>query len=489
MRLLVGVPDSRTGLAEALGEESRNWRVETVTDLTTLQERVSEDSIDCVVCCDEMLAADVAVVVEQLTAVASCPVVAVTPDPDSAEAALDAGGADFVLGSSAGIRSRLLAYRIANVLDGTTEINPDGASSGIGRDGSQRVDYHREIVDAMGDVAYVTDSDGRYICVNQRLTEVTGWSRTDALGRESVVTTSMAADDLEQYRAAVDDILAGERDDVRLEMPLDLEPMGRRTAEFRLTQLVIDGDIEGVISIVRDVTERSERRRELERKNERLDEFTSVVSHDLRNPLQIAQSNLEYTERTGSLDRIDKIETALGRMTTLIDRLLTLARGGQDIESPEQVRLGPIIRRAWDTVETGGAILEYDGNTGIHCDPARLGELFENLFRNAIEHGAPNRDTQARQDAVEPETDIAVTVGYDDEQFWVADDGRGIPADSVDRVFETGYTTAENGTGFGLSIVKRIADAHGWVVRIGESDTGGTRFEFDNVELVSGSTL
>ena len=59
-----------------------------------------------------------------------------------------------------------------------------------------------------------------------------------------------------------------------------------------------------------------------------------------------------------------------------------------------------------------------------------------------------------------------------------ADDGVGIPAAERDRVFESGYTTASDGTGFGLRIVSDVADAHGWGVSVTESEAGGARFEF-----------
>jgi signal transduction histidine kinase len=62
------------------------------------------------------------------------------------------------------------------------------------------------------------------------------------------------------------------------------------------------------------------------------------------------------------------------------------------------------------------------------------------------------------------------------EGFVVADDGPGVPADARDRVFEYGYSTARDGTGFGLSIVEQIVEAHGWSIRLADGD-GGARFE------------
>jgi signal transduction histidine kinase len=71
-----------------------------------------------------------------------------------------------------------------------------------------------------------------------------------------------------------------------------------------------------------------------------------------------------------------------------------------------------------------------------------------------------------------------------EDGFYVADDGRGIPEEERERVFEPGYSTAADGTGFGLSIVEQIIEQHGCEIRVAESDAGGARFEITGVEFV-----
>lgn len=66
----------------------------------------------------------------------------------------------------------------------------------------------------------------------------------------------------------------------------------------------------------------------------------------------------------------------------------------------------------------------------------------------------------------------------------MADDGTGIPSAEQEKVFEAGYSTAENGTGFGLNIVQEIIKAHGWEISVTASEDGGARFEVSNVDLV-----
>jgi signal transduction histidine kinase len=93
--------------------------------------------------------------------------------------------------------------------------------------------------------------------------------------------------------------------------------------------------------------------------------------------------------------------------------------------------------------------------------------LFENLFRNAVNHGGG---------------EVTVTIGEIADGFYVADDGAGIPDDERDDIFEAGYSTADGGTGFGLAIVKEVVEAHGWEIRVTDSEMGGARFEIIGIE-------
>ncbi|GAA0299189.1 hypothetical protein GCM10009066_11700 [Halarchaeum salinum] len=232
------------------------------------------------------------------------------------------------------------------------------------------------------------------------------------------------------------------------------------------------------------------RERELARQNERLEEFAGVVSHDLRSPLNVAEGYLDLARETGDDEYFERVETALDRMNTLIDDLLTLARQGDTVDEVEHVPLREVVERAWSTAGSSDATLRIADDLGVvACDRNRLRQLLENLFRNAVEHGSTGPQSESA-DSVEHGTeddrdaaDLAVTVGRTPSGFYVADDGPGIPADAHDRVFDVGYTTHESGTGFGLNIVRQIADAHGWSVSLTESASGGARFELAGVDF------
>lgn len=210
--------------------------------------------------------------------------------------------------------------------------------------------------------------------------------------------------------------------------------------------------------------DRLEREQELSRQNERLEEFASVISHDLSSPLNVAKGRLGLIEDNEA--QVEPIGNALDRMEALIQDVLALARQGQTVDETEPVTLSDIIEQCFRNVSTGGASIEIDGDGVILADPARLPEVFENLFRNSVEHGGE---------------DVTIRVGTMRNGFYVADDGQGIPEADRDRVFESGFSTSDEGTGFGLAIVKQIAEAHGWSVAVTESESGGARFEFTDV--------
>jgi PAS domain S-box-containing protein len=229
--------------------------------------------------------------------------------------------------------------------------------------------------------------------------------------------------------------------------------------------------------IARDVTERTERARELKRKNERLDRFASMVSHDLQSPLDIATMNAKLLaeEFEETPDELDAIQRSHDRMERLIEDVLTLARQGDTVDDPVPTSVGEAARKVWPYVDADDTDLVVESDAEILADEGRLQELLSNLFRNAITHGGA--------DTVRVGT-FADGSGDDEDTlaFYVADDGSGIPEEDYDTVFETGFSTAGDGTGFGLAIVEQIGDAHGWTVDVGESADGGARFDVTGVD-------
>ncbi|QIB75520.1 response regulator [Halogeometricum borinquense] len=228
-------------------------------------------------------------------------------------------------------------------------------------------------------------------------------------------------------------------------------------------------DTGGYVCVVRPVTELDGNEPTLEQQNEQLDRFVSVVSHDLRNPLNVAIGRTELLQNEYDSEHLTEAQQALDRMAELIDDLLTLARNGQRVDDISPASLAANAKTSWQHICSDDSTLIIDTDLVIRADRCRLQQLFENLLQNAIDHGGDG---------------VTITVGSCEDGFYVADDGPSIPEDRREKIFEAGYSTHMNGTGIGLSIVADIATAHGWKLKATESEAGGARFEITGVEIV-----
>jgi PAS domain S-box-containing protein len=237
-----------------------------------------------------------------------------------------------------------------------------------------------------------------------------------------------------------------------------------------------DSPEHGRIILLHEITPQKRREQELEgtkqfleQSNEKLDQFASTVSHDLRNPLNVAQGSLELARMETESEHLVAVDEAHERMESLIGDLLTLARQGNVIEEQDAVDLATLAGTAWQNMSTAETTLVVETAQTIRADSSRLQELLENLFRNAVEHGGEG---------------VAVTLGEMTDGFYVADDGPGVSVGQRDDVFDAGYSTADDGTGLGLNIAQEIAGAHGWEICVKDSKSGGARFEITRVEVV-----
>ncbi|SMO58777.1 PAS domain-containing sensor histidine kinase [Halorubrum cibi] len=349
--------------------------------------------------------------------------------------------------------------------------------------GHERSRYAAAVVDAIRDGAYVLDADRVRVFVNDRLREVTGFDDDLLLAKhpERLVETGYWNEgEGDRYREAVERVLAGDSREERIQLTTTLGDGSSVTTETRLTPLTPDEldrveseeqsrdgtpddpRIVGVVGVIRDVTERVERERELERLNERLERLSGFLSHDLRNPLSVAQGYVDLARETGDLERLDSAEDALDRIEALIDDALVLARDPSAIDVDETaVDLGDLARDCRESGDFGDpptdAALVVEDEGPVCGDPTLLRRALGNLLSNAFEHGGK---------------DPTVRVGVDDRGVYVADDGPGISEEERDAVTEFGVSK-DGGTGIGLAIVERVAAAHGWTLEIGESRAGG----------------
>lgn len=326
-------------------------------------------------------------------------------------------------------------------------------------------EFFEQIVETVGVGVGVYDETGQYRYVNENFADLFGVQPDELIGTPLWEIVPEIEED--RFPGYWESFVEGKtrKDETRHEYNGVSVPVATVT-----TRHIIDGTPYH-FGTIKNITERKRRERELKRQNERLDAFTSVVSHDLRNPLNVAQGYIEILEEDIDRDELALVDNALDRMESLISELLALAKSGDHISDTEPISLAEIAQDTWETVDTASATLQVTEMVPkLVAARSRLRQLLANLFRNAIQHGGEN---------------VTVTVGGTDDGFFVEDDGEGIPAEERGDVFNAGFTTNSDGTGFGLNIVDQIATAHDWDIEVTEGAQGGARFEITGVEFTA----
>ena len=429
--------------AETLSQE-HDMDAVSVHSGTEAAELVTEEEFDCVVSDYEMPEIDG---LELLSTVReeypSLPFILLTGrgDEETASEAINAGVADYLLKLEV-VEDKQYG-RLANRIESVVEQD------------RTRKKFESLVANSPDGIAHITGK-GVLLSANPSLADWLGTTPEALTGERltDVMDTETARRRVAAARKAIEDGETVETTDA----------LDGRHFQNQFVPVESHRERATVQLVSRDVTEQIERQQELERQNERLEEFASVVSHDLRNPLNVADSALELLDVDDDDDLVGKIDRSLDRMGDIIEDVLTLAREGRAVDEPEWVDIESLAETAWADVETEDATLSVAAAGEIEADPTRARDLFANLYRNAVEHN---------------DGPVTVTVGEFEDGFYVADDGCGV--DDGSSVFETGYSTADEGTGLGLAIVAQIADAHGWGLDLTESDAGGARFELTGV--------
>ncbi|UPV76441.1 MEDS domain-containing protein (plasmid) [Halorussus limi] len=321
------------------------------------------------------------------------------------------------------------------------------------------------------------DDDLRYTLAAGRVLDDLPVSRDDIEGRTPrEAWDDDVADELEPVcRAALD----GERNSI------EVSYAGREWLIYAVPVPDEDGDVFAGMTMAQDITEREENRRTLERQNERLESFASMLAHELRNPVTIGQIYSQQLPAETDSEAVEYVTEAFDRIEDMIDVMLVLTRGRKAVGDSAPIDLGSVAREAWDDVDSSEAALDVELDRTIEADETYIRHLFRNLLENAVEHGGPDvtvtvGDLPSASDGRSEDGDgTEPTTGG----FYVADDGPGIPDEDRDAVLDEGYTTAADsgGTGLGLAFVQKLAEVYEWDLEVTESEDGGARFEFRNV--------
>ena len=211
-------------------------------------------------------------------------------------------------------------------------------------------------------------------------------------------------------------------------------------------------------------------------------QFLSKVSHELRTPLTIVKGFAITMRRSERLDpearrQVDIIDQQTNHLTRLVDELLDLVRAdaGRLVIQPEPVELLDLVGRAYESFQPLAHAREIEMILLSECaalelalDPHRVYQVITILLDNALKYGAPGGriELQVRRNATHA-------------QIVVRDDGPGIPAASIDRIFDRFYQidADRGGVGLGLAVAKELVEAHQGTITAANAPAGGCRFE------------
>jgi PAS domain S-box-containing protein len=340
------------------------------------------------------------------------------------------------------------------------------------------------ILESVGDGIYGIDLDGRVTFINQAAARALGYIPEELTGRDMHEIIHHAHIDGTPYSKANSPILQGMRrcETVRMRDEFFWRHDGTSIpVEYTATPLIEDGQISGMVVAFQDVSDR----RRLDRMK---DEFISTVSHELRTPLTSLRASLGLIA-SGSLDKRPEkqrqmIEMAIGncdRLVRLVNDILDFDSGEKGMLALKKERIEPVdlLRRAADIAHAEAVRLHIGFRfetepAPVWADEERILQVLNELVSNALKFSPP--ETVIRL--------AAHPFGTSEVCFTVEDQGRGIAAEKLDRVFDrfqqgdASDSRALGGTGLGLALCRSIVEQHGGRIWAESTPGQGSRFHF-----------
>jgi PAS domain S-box-containing protein len=293
----------------------------------------------------------------------------------------------------------------------------------------------------------------------------------------------MHADDREQYRRALKICASGEAFQYRYRLT-------HRTGieiwvETRTVPILNqDGRVESYLSVTLDVTGNVRYQKQVEEKNRDLQDFTYMVSHDLKAPiftikgmLGIIRDDFGKSLSPDFQEVLGHIERGILRLEQLVSRVLEYSRISTQDGKAEPVDLSHTLAEvakdfSTQLAEAKGTLTIPPNLPSVSGDPLQIYRVFANLIGNAIKYRSPDRA-------------VAISISYEltrDGRYVrisVVDNGQGIPADKIESVFRPFHRlhgASVEGTGIGLATVKKIAERSGGSIELKSAEDAGSTF-------------
>ena len=376
----------------------------------------------------------------------------------------------------------LLMRRSRRLAEVNRALESEVAQRALARDALARLSRQNELIlESAAEGIYGIDPQGYTLFLNPAASRMLGRAADDVIGRPFEAVLGMGAaeaggEGVNPVRATLATGVGREVKDAHFRRA----DGGAFPVEYASTPMLEEGRLTGAVVTFRDVTER----REVERMK---DEFISVVSHELRTPLTSIRGSLGLLAAGKAGEVPEKGRRMLEIAVQNTDRLVRLINDILDIERIESGRVTMELRPvdaaelARHAVEVMSAMAEKAGvrltvraeRQPLEADPDRILQVLTNLLSNAVKFSPPGGE-------------VALTVERRDGEvvFRVRDQGRGIPADRLESIFErfqqvdSSDAREKGGTGLGLAICRSIVQQHGGQIGVESTPGAGSTFTF-----------
>jgi PAS domain S-box-containing protein len=336
-------------------------------------------------------------------------------------------------------------------------------------------------IESTADGIVAADGEGRIELANSAAAGMFGLGEGSLLGR-----------DVRALWPGWDDYRVEIRADPKAARRYDLQREGR-TLAINAAAVASEGARGGAILVVRDVSDERrllEARRELDRQMFQMEKMTTMgelamgLAHEIGNPLAGMKAVVQMLEEDGDL--APRVREYLGRIHGEVDRLSSFLRTFHGFAAPQETHpvrcdlrevLEDVLLWTRKEARSRAVAIDYAPCCGevpaLWADPRQLKQVLLNLVINAVQAMPAGGRVEIGMCARRAE----LSGGVPRMRFCVSDDGPGIPADVLPRIFDPFYTTRPSGSGLGLAVVKKIAAQHGADIHVHSEPGKGTRFE------------
>ncbi|MFX0152432.1 MAG: PAS domain S-box protein, partial [Candidatus Hodarchaeota archaeon] len=304
----------------------------------------------------------------------------------------------------------------------------------------------RELADLLPQTVFEMDLEGKFTFINHFGLETSGYSEED-FEEELTVFQMVSQKDREKAKLLFKKIIQGRELD-SLEYVAQKKDGSTFPALIYCNSITSENNVIGIRGIVIDITQLKKAEEKLRRQKSELSEFAHFIAHDINNCLTTIQGytqllDLEYDETHIIIKQIEY-------MKNLLQRSLILADAGLAVAKNEHVNLNKLVERVAEVTIPKNILFSHDNLPTVLCDQERLAQVVKNIFENALIHGKAHK------------IEVKLEKDYKHMKLLFNNDGVPIPSSIREKIFNYGFTTSKGSMGLGLSIVKKIIEAHGW---------------------------